>query len=204
MLAEFSCKMTQQQIGNKVSSLLTIILAPFVFTTPILFVMHRTTFKCNRRRGRTPKETQVRVHLGFQKQTAVKLTPKSHTKSDCDVIYMYDRIISRSFQWHWSHHKIPSESSGIIEIIGSLDLQRCCVTNLLGLKPKLWAPHTWSNPTLGHSSSHKLRSRRLRNSGFVQFKFSESKLLLIDYNYGDTSFYRDPRPLFLYLLDCVH
>jgi hypothetical protein len=49
ILAEISCKMTQQQVGNKVPSLLTIILVCFVFATLFLLVMRG--FEHNRRRG---------------------------------------------------------------------------------------------------------------------------------------------------------
>ena len=48
-----------------------------------------------------PKTTEVRVLLGVQKQPAPKMTPRSHTKSVLNVLYMDGKIISRSFQWHW-------------------------------------------------------------------------------------------------------
>ena len=47
-----------------------------------------------------PKTTQVRVHLGVQEQPAPKMTPRSHTESVLDVLYMDGKIISRNFQWH--------------------------------------------------------------------------------------------------------
>ena len=47
-----------------------------------------------------PKETQVRVHLGVQEQSAPKLMPRPHTESVLDALYMDGKIISRRFQWH--------------------------------------------------------------------------------------------------------
>ena len=48
--------------------------------------------------GGGPKTTQVRVHLGIQEQPTQKMTPRSPTESVSDVLYMDEKIISRSFQ----------------------------------------------------------------------------------------------------------
>ena len=45
---------------------------------------------------------QVRVHLGVQVQSTRKSMTRSHTESILDVLYMDEKIISRSFQWHRS------------------------------------------------------------------------------------------------------
>ena len=52
------------------------------------------------------KETQVRVHLGVQKQPAPKLMPRPHMESVLDALYMDGKIISRSFQWLWLEAQI--------------------------------------------------------------------------------------------------
>ena len=46
------------------------------------------------------KETKVGVHLGVPELPAPKLTPRPHTESVLDGLYMDGKIISRSFQWH--------------------------------------------------------------------------------------------------------
>ena len=65
-----------------------------------------------------PKTTQVRARLEVQEQHILKMTPRSHTVSVLGVLYMHGKIISWSFQWNWSHLKIPSESMGIIKTSG--------------------------------------------------------------------------------------
>ena len=45
-------------------------------------------------------------YLGVQEQHAQKMTPKSHTESILDVLYMDGKIISRIFQWHWLQTQI--------------------------------------------------------------------------------------------------
>ena len=60
---------------------------------------------------------QVRVHLGVQVQSARKSMPRSHTESILDVLYMDEKIISRSFQWHRSQAQMHLESMGIVETI---------------------------------------------------------------------------------------
>ena len=64
-----------------------------------------------------PKTTEVRVHLGVQEQPAQKMTPRSHTVSVLDVIYMDGKIISRSFQWNLFQAQINWESTEIVETI---------------------------------------------------------------------------------------
>ena len=75
-----------------------------------------------------PKETQVRVHLGVQEQPAPKSTPRPHTESILDALYMDGKIISRSFQWNWFEAQIHSESTGIAKTSGA--------SNGAGLRPK--------------------------------------------------------------------
>jgi hypothetical protein len=41
-----------------------------------------------------PKVIQVRVQFGVQEQCAIKRTPRSHTESILDVLYMVGRTIS--------------------------------------------------------------------------------------------------------------
>jgi hypothetical protein len=45
-------------------------------------------------------------YLGVQEQHAQKMTPRSHTESILDVLYMDGKIISRSFQWNWLQTQI--------------------------------------------------------------------------------------------------
>jgi hypothetical protein len=56
------------------------------------------------------------------------------------------------------------ESSKQIDV---QNLPRCCVASLMGLRPKLGAPHPWSPSTLGRPFSYLLSSRRLRNSSLI-------------------------------------
>jgi hypothetical protein len=46
------------------------------------------------------------AYLGVQEQPAQKMTPRSHTESISDVLYMDGKVISRSFQWYWLQAKI--------------------------------------------------------------------------------------------------
>jgi hypothetical protein len=62
-----------------------------------------------------PKAIQVQVQFGVQEHCAINSTPRTHTESVLDVLYMVGCRISYSFQWHWSRAKIPPESTGIIE-----------------------------------------------------------------------------------------
>jgi hypothetical protein len=55
------------------------------------------------------------------------------------------------------------ESSKQVDI---KNLPRCCVASLLGLRPRLWAYHPRSPPTLGRPSSYT-QYRHLRNLIFV-------------------------------------
>jgi hypothetical protein len=62
-----------------------------------------------------PKATQVRAQLGVQEQHTQKMTPRSHTESILDVLYMGGMRISYIFQWHWFQDQIRAESIGIVE-----------------------------------------------------------------------------------------
>jgi hypothetical protein len=72
----------------------------------------RIRFKSPRWR---PKAIQVQALFGVQEQCAIKWKPRSHTKSNLDVLYIVGRTISDSFQCHWSHAKIRPKSTGIVE-----------------------------------------------------------------------------------------
>jgi hypothetical protein len=60
------------------------------------------------------KSVRLRFSFGLQKQPVLKRTPMSHTESDLDVLYMDEKIISRSFQWHRFQAQILPESMEII------------------------------------------------------------------------------------------
>jgi hypothetical protein len=47
------------------------------------------------------------------------------------------------------------------------NLPRCYVASLMGLRPKLGAPHPWSPPTLGRPFSYLLSSRHLRDLSLI-------------------------------------
>ena len=81
------------------------------------------------------KETQVRVHLGVQEQPTPKSTPRPHTESVLDALYMDGKIISRIFQWNLFEAQIRSESTGIIETIEHPESARLPRHNLLGHSP---------------------------------------------------------------------
>ena len=82
-----------------------------------------------------PKETQVRVHLGVQEQPVQKSTPRPHTESVLDALYMDGKIISRSFQWKLFEAQIHSELTGIVEKIERTESVRLPQHNLLGRSP---------------------------------------------------------------------
>ena len=82
-----------------------------------------------------PKATQVRARLGVQEQHVLKMTPRSHTVSVLGVLYMDGNIISWTFQWHQSHLKIRSESTGIVETSGHPESIRVLLHRLLGRWP---------------------------------------------------------------------
>jgi hypothetical protein len=54
---------------------------------------------------------------------------------DLDVLYMVGTRISYGFQWHQSHLKIPSESTGIVETNGHPESIRVLRHHLLGRWP---------------------------------------------------------------------
>src|SRR5207237_4438669 len=80
---------------------------------------------------RSPSPTRLRLHLGIQEQVAPKLMPMTHTDSVLDVLYMDGKRISQSFQWHWSHIKLPSESTGIVLTSGRPESVRMLRHHLL-------------------------------------------------------------------------
>ena len=82
-----------------------------------------------------PKETQIRVHLGVQEQPAPKSTPRPHTESVLDALYMDGKIISRSFQWHWFEAQIHSESTGIAKTSERSESVKLLQHHLLGCWP---------------------------------------------------------------------
>jgi hypothetical protein len=62
-----------------------------------------------------PKAIQVRAQFGVEEQCTIKRTPRLHTESVLDVLYMVGSTMSWRFQWHRSHAKIHPESTGIFE-----------------------------------------------------------------------------------------
>jgi hypothetical protein len=71
--------------------------------------------------GRRSSPTRLRLHLGFQDQSALKWTPKMHPNSDSDGIDMVRKIKILSNQPNWLHLKIHPESMGIVETIQDSD-----------------------------------------------------------------------------------
>jgi hypothetical protein len=67
--------------------------------------------------GRRSSPTRLRLHLGFQDQSALKWMPKMHTDSDCDELDMVGKIKRLSNQPNCFHPKIYPESTGIVETI---------------------------------------------------------------------------------------
>jgi hypothetical protein len=65
--------------------------------------------------GRRSSPTRLRLHLGFQDQSALKWMPKMHPDSDCDGLDMVGKIRRLSNQPNWFHPKICPESMGIVE-----------------------------------------------------------------------------------------
>jgi hypothetical protein len=74
------------------------------------------------------------------------------------------------------------------------NLPRFRVTNLLGLKPKLWVQHPWSPPTLECPSSHILCS--CRKLVFCLVDVFKIGTFVMHCNCHTKSFCCDPRPLF--------
>jgi hypothetical protein len=65
--------------------------------------------------GRRSSPTRLRLHLGFQDQSALKWTPKMHPDSDCDGLDMVGKIRRLSNQPNWFHPKIRPKSKVIVE-----------------------------------------------------------------------------------------
>jgi hypothetical protein len=61
--------------------------------------------------------SRAEIQFRFQEQSAPKLSPRSHTNSVLDVLYMDGKIRGSTFQWNQSHIQIPSESTGNTETI---------------------------------------------------------------------------------------
>jgi hypothetical protein len=71
--------------------------------------------------GRRSSPTRLRLHLGFQDQSALKWTPRTHPDSDCDGLDMVGNIRRLSNQPNWYHLKIHPESTGIVKTIQHSD-----------------------------------------------------------------------------------
>ena len=85
------------------------------------------------RQGGDPN--QVRVHLGVQEQHVPKMMPRPHMESVLDALYMNEKIISRSFQWHRIQAQIHSELMGIVETRGRPESVTVLPHHLLGYWP---------------------------------------------------------------------
>ena len=62
-----------------------------------------------------PTWTRIRVLLGLQDSSTLKLRPKSHTGLDFDHLYIEAKLTKGPFQCHQSYLQIQEESSGIVE-----------------------------------------------------------------------------------------
>ena len=61
--------------------------------------------------------------------------PRSHMESILDVLYMDEKIISRSFQWHWFEAQINSEFVEIVKTIERPEYVKLLQHHLLGCWP---------------------------------------------------------------------
>jgi hypothetical protein len=70
--------------------------------------------------------------IGFQEQSAPKSSPRSHTNSVLDVLYMDGKIRGSTFQWNQSHIQIPYESTGNVETMRHIEavMVLCYLKNL--------------------------------------------------------------------------
>ena len=82
-----------------------------------------------------PKTTQVRVHLGVQEQPTMFWSPRPHTESVFDVLHMDGKLRRHTFQCRWSHAKILSESTGIIETMDTQNLPGRCAAVFWAVGP---------------------------------------------------------------------
>jgi hypothetical protein len=75
----------------------------------------------------SPNPSRAGIQFGFQEQSALKSSPRSHTNSVLDVLYMDGKLRGSSFQCNWSHIPITSESTGNIETMRSIEsvMVRC-------------------------------------------------------------------------------
>jgi hypothetical protein len=76
--------------------------------------------------------TRLRLHFGFQDQSALKWTPKMHPYSDYDGLDMVGKIKILSNQPNWFHPKIHPESTGMVESIQCSDSVLVLRHRLLG------------------------------------------------------------------------
>jgi hypothetical protein len=115
-------------------------------------------FECPRWR---PKAIQVRAQFGVQEQCAINGRPGRIR------IRFWTFYIWLEAQFHRSSNGtglMPKfvlrqrESSKQIDV---QNLPRCCVASLMGLRPKLGAPHPWSPKFSYLLSSHRLRNLSL-------------------------------------------
>jgi hypothetical protein len=63
----------------------------------------------------SPNPSRAEIQFGFQEQSAPKSSPRSHTNSVWNVLYMDGNIRGSTFQWNLSHIQIPSESTGNVK-----------------------------------------------------------------------------------------
>jgi hypothetical protein len=82
--------------------------------------------------GRRSSLTRLRLHLGFQDQSALKWTPRMHPDSDYDRLDMVGKIRRLSNQPNWFHLKIHLESTGVVETIQRSDSVLVLRHRLLG------------------------------------------------------------------------
>jgi hypothetical protein len=110
-----------------------------------------------------------------------KFEPNSESRSSAQKNGRPGRIRRRFWMFYiWLEAKFHRASNGTglmpkfvlsqwksSKQIDVQNLPRCCIASLMGLRPKLGAPHPWSPPTLGCPFSYLLSSRRLRNLSFI-------------------------------------
>jgi hypothetical protein len=59
----------------------------------------------------SPNPSRAGIQFGFQEQSAPKSSPRSHTNSVLEILYMEGKLRGSIFQWNQSHIQIPSESA---------------------------------------------------------------------------------------------
>jgi hypothetical protein len=63
----------------------------------------------------SPNPGRAGIQFGFQEQFTPESSPRSHTNSILDVLYMDGKLRGSNFQWSQSHIQIPSESTGNVK-----------------------------------------------------------------------------------------